>query len=82
MAVAVSTATDWTTQCAENYKNACDLITGLVDQFGQLTNNRTKAWGITVEACFKYCGPDQLIQVLFTEAYPVTEYLEGCISLP
>ncbi|MCJ1472349.1 hypothetical protein MMC13_000996 [Lambiella insularis] len=80
MAVVVSNATQWSAQCIRNYGNR---TSDLVDRFGQPTTNRSDAWGITLEACYEYCGPEKLSQAfsLATFAPAFTNFLLPWLAL-
>lgn len=53
---------NWTQGCIELYGNT--TIDGLVDRIGHPVDVRDGlAWGISRDACYKYCGPDLLQQV-------------------
>lgn len=55
-------ASSWQTGCQFLYGNRTE---GLVDGFGNSMQafDNVNTWGIAINTCYKYCGPDKLQQV-------------------
>lgn len=53
---------NWQTGCKFLYGNRTE---GLVDGFGNPMTafDNVTTWGIAIDTCYKYCGPDKLQQV-------------------